>query len=69
MVVTLTRLNSFVGTYMEREAQQLMVENLSKKYVPQTVHLKLEPREAPFESPNNTRRFCVAWPTQMSTQP
>ncbi|CAO1599322.1 glutamate decarboxylase gad1 [Xanthoria calcicola] len=26
-------LASFVGTYMEREAEQLMVENLSKKYV------------------------------------
>lgn len=24
---------SFVGTYMEREAEALMVENLSKKYV------------------------------------
>ena len=26
-------LASFVGTYMEREAEQLMVENLSKKSV------------------------------------
>lgn len=33
ITVLLTRLNSFVGTYMEREAEQLMVENLSKKYV------------------------------------
>ena len=27
-------LDSFVGTYMEREADALIVENISKKYVP-----------------------------------
>lgn len=34
--------SSFVGTYMEREAEALMIENLSKKYVtPKVKRLKL----------------------------
>ena len=45
-------LASFVGTYMEREAEALMVENLSKKY--DATFLTRESEESPESADNIT---------------
>ena len=60
-------LASFVGTYMEREAEALMVENLSKKYVAHHENVTFPRRDIAYWS-NSLSIRGVACRTQMNTR-